>query len=790
LKLSRIEKPALAALLLALGCARLPACGPDFPNSLLVGGDNAILVAPVAAFSTELARLKTPAAFHAVTNKVGYTRQSADLELEDLAAALKQSGRPDSLSQAILASQRIEREKLRSYLYAVEAWNNDRPWEYDPDAHRMVSSEPAKPMPPFPDIFTAGGMPDEFTDYFDGAVAWAKPDGAGMAAARAAWERLLALPANERRFKSTWAAFMLGKSWAKDDPEKAAAYFRQVRDLARRGFLDSAGLAAASLGEEARIVLNDGKFAEALELYLDQFATGDPSAVNSIRFTAAKAINSEDEVIWRVDGKTAPEDAKSANTNNDDSLQSLAANQRVQPVITAYLISRYGLESPGSMQTNLTQSWLAAVESANVRDVDSAEKLALAAYQIGDWDSAQRWIDRARTSPVAQWLQARLLLRAGKTDAAAALLAKVAALFPPEPPSTNVPERLFDNLTVEGSTYLQPRVHASAQVSGELGVFRLARRDYTESLDVLLRAGFWEDAAYVAERVLTADELKDYVARNWPAPKVVNTNYNADPADSRADAPAGGRSISSVEWDEDDWDRPKDLCPEIRGLLARRLARLNRPAEARGFFTPELQADFDSLQQSLSRGADTALSAGERAEAWFAAAKMTRTNGMDLLGTELAPDWHIHGGNYDSGLEVGDRTNDLTQQLPASEDELRRASEPAANPDTRYHYRYIAAAMAWQAALLMPDNSDATARVLCEAGSWIKYLDPDKADVFYKALVRRCRKTAIGDQADKMRWFPVLDAAGNPIPYTPPPPQMDEPVIDTPIEAPAAENPL
>jgi len=56
------------------------------------------------------------------------------------------------------------------------------------------------------------------------------------------------------------------------------------------------------------------------------------------------------------------------------------------------------------------------VEAANVRDVASAEKLALAAYQAGDWEGAQRWIDRARTSPVSQWLQAKLFLRAGKTD--------------------------------------------------------------------------------------------------------------------------------------------------------------------------------------------------------------------------------------------------------------------------------------------------------------------------------------------------------------------------------------
>ena len=61
----------------------------------------------------------------------------------------------------------------------------------------------------------------------------------------------------------------------------------------------------------------------------------------------------------------------------------------------------------------------------------------------------------------------------------------------------------------------------------------------------------------------------------------------------------------------------------------------------------------------------------------------------------------------------------------------------------------------------MPNNSDATARVLCQGGSWIKDLDPLAADVFYKALVRRCRKTSIGAEADRLRWFPSLDEDGN-----------------------------
>jgi LysM repeat protein len=66
---------------------------------------------------------------------------------------------------------------------------------------------------------------------------------------------------------------------------------------------------------------------------------------------------------------------------------------------------------------------------------------------------------------------------------------------------------------------------------------------------------------------------------------------------------------------------------------------------------------------------------------------------------------------------------------------------------------------------LLPDNNDETARILCIAGTWLKRRDPDTADLFYKALVRRCRQTALGAQADAMRWFPVLDENGNPIPH-------------------------
>ena len=56
----------------------------------------------------------------------------------------------------------------------------------------------------------------------------------------------------------------------------------------------------------------------------------------------------------------------------------------------------------------------------------------------------------------------------------------------------------------------------------------------------------------------------------------------------------------------------------------------------------------------------------------------------------------------------------------------------------------------------MPNESDETARLLCEAGTWLKIHDPKAADRFYKAMVLRCGTTQLGQQADKRRWFPPL----------------------------------
>jgi LysM repeat protein len=706
------------------------ACGPSFPNNLLDQGDEAVLVAPVTGFEAELARMRLATSrFQALppegnNQRSSYAAQAAAAEANDLAAALKKAKASEEVRESARKSQAAVRDRLSKYLAEVEAWEDTRPWTFDDNgSHR---GEPEKPKPVLPAIEISAALPSEFQLYLKGFVDWSS---GGKEAARASWEALLNLPPGERHWKSTWAAFMLGKAWADSDADAAIKYFKQVRTLARAGFVDSTGLAAASLGFEAKVYLKQENYRLALQLYLEQLATGDGTAAVSLRLVCQAAIQS-----------------------GSLNLASLANDPQARKVVTAFLISSKAVQVDSPGKTTTLGFWLEAIEAADVKDVDSADQIALAAYQAGNMEQSQRWLDRARHSVISDWLQAKLLLRAGKVDQATALLSKVCYRFPVVEPENDLPEsehQFQDHVYVDDNDTWAESITAARHALGELGVLQLARHEYAQSLDALLRAGFWGDAAYVAERVLSLDELKNYVDQNWPA-------ENSPPAPAKPASEGVAQAPASVT-------SPSLLRKEIRYLLARRLMRGIRGDEARAYYPEEWLPRFDQLCDFLRTGWDTSVATNQRAESLFAAAMVVRTNGMELLGTEVQPDWHIHEGSFEYGVTWEERqTNTIGAKfLKATQEELRRASQHQADPEQRFHYRYQAAFLAWEAAKYMPNNSDETARVLCTAGSWLKGRDSDTADIFYKALVRRNRLTAVGAEADRRRWFPDIDANGN-----------------------------
>ena len=100
------------------------------------------------------------------------------------------------------------------------------------------------------------------------------------------------------------------------------------------------------------------------------------------------------------------------------------------------------------------------------------------------------------------------------------------------------------------------------------------------------------DAAYVAERVLTVDELKTYVDENWPP----DSETNQMDVDNELTAENGEL-------------HPR---PAIRYLLARRLTRLERGPEATVYYPTEWQSAQTNLLQQLAIGRNESLPARER----------------------------------------------------------------------------------------------------------------------------------------------------------------------------------
>lgn len=742
------------------GSAR--AARPEPPDSLLEGGDAVLLAAPVADFKSEIERL-VGKPFPATSTQRDDAERVA-LEAAELGAALGKLGWPSDDATNLVRRFCQDRARLLKIRPSEAAGGDPEPSVEGEPAPvvapgALVPGLPSGTPPPTAPgaVRVTPGLPGEFADYLRGALAWRQGDNP---AAIAAWKALLERPASERHYRSTWAAYMLGKTLLEDEPETAARYFQQVRDFVRRGLADSLNLADSILGWEAEIHCLGGRYPKALELYLDQAATGDETAVIGLRETVLAAL--------RAGGRT---------------LTDLAAHPLSRRVVTAYLIScreHDEARRPGATKAEPPAvQWLSVLETAGTTDADLAESLALCACQNGRLELAERWLARAKLTPVTQWLRAKLLLRAGRLEPATVLLAKIAPLFArdaaadPIPPADEPARAASTSGTRSGSATLprsrspslaeslhapwsRTRLGSAEQVLGELGSLQLARRDYPQALDSFLRADLWPDAAYVAERVLTLDELRQYVDNHWPPPAKSETDHGDRVQNSTSAQVAPEDTLLASETAR------ARVGERVRYLLARRLSRGNPSREARPYYPEPWQPAFASLLTSMTVGEDPHRPAAERAAAWWKAACLVRTNGLELLGTELEPDWALHGGNFTDGITT-DRRSALAELnlVAASPDELRRGQEHAPNPERRFHYRYLAASLAMDAARLMPDNSDDTARVLCLAGTWLKSHDPKMADLFYKALVRRCRQTALGAEADRRRWFPTLDADGN-----------------------------
>ena len=128
------------------------------------------------------------------------------------------------------------------------------------------------------------GLPGEFADYFRGSIAWHQGDlpRPGQPGSRRSDARQRSDTFQVRHGRLSCARV------GRKKPRPGNLYFQNVRELTAQGFADSSGLAASSLGWEARLHWRDRRFAQATDLYLEQAAAGDPTAKLSLRFVGSR----------------------------------------------------------------------------------------------------------------------------------------------------------------------------------------------------------------------------------------------------------------------------------------------------------------------------------------------------------------------------------------------------------------------------------------------------------------------------------------------------------------------
>ncbi|HLX06179.1 MAG TPA: hypothetical protein VKR28_11615 [Candidatus Binatus sp.] len=589
--------------------------------------------------------------------------------------------------------------------------------------------------------FSKGAMlPVAVRLYTAGAVDFHKGD---SAKAIARFRAILELPANERRDRAVWAAFMLGRLYAaKNNIAKASKSFALTRDLANKGAPDPLGLGVASFGEEARLHL---KRAEALQkakkmspqqlreygreisaavrLYGEQAAHGSTIGIDSLRQVV-------DEVIG--------DDAAVAASICDPKVQQLLVTRTLDADAWA---RNYQETTPTSQISTLVTS----VQKCGSGNITAADRLAAIAYRDGDYDLAHT-LAIQMTTPLAMWVQARLAMQKGDVAEAAKCYAAASKAFPSSGDT---------NESDEG---------AKALLVGENGVLTLSRGEYVDALEQLYPYAetFWGDVAYIAERVLTVDELKTFVDTH----KDTRLNSFVSLIDLATPSANSDDPTQPNRWNLEGGSGPAD---QLRGLLARRLVRAGRYREALNYAPPlDVQsapaaavptvtsvaiASFgvlptQSTRQSLAvskpmrrrhrhrirreppedaiaeyvqalNDANTARSNNvDRARDLYRAAAMAGDlkSGNRIMATEGPPDYYEDLSSYFGGigkfvLPADDRF--------VTDGERQRFNASAPKPNFRYHYLFVGVDEAIHAADLLPPRSQAFAAVLCNATSWI-----------------------------------------------------------------------
>ncbi len=446
------------------------ACGPDFPNRLLIDRNGTLLYMPEGNFAFEAGRL-------------------------------------------------VPMDKQLPHWQAPPPPMPPKPMPQSPETIAIGKMRAAKTVEEA-DAVNTQGLSNAARLYQLGAVAFASHD------PRAAdyFQQVLKLPAAEQGDWGLRAQYSLGRVLMADhgtpvnesgeaapaaehppkaELEQALAAFQQVIDRVKNGAADPDQLALSSLGQQARIHLWLGDVAPAAHLYAQQAAQGDPSGGQSLQYVSSYLVNPD----------------------HLDTLKQIIGDPLIQQLVTIELFARSGnlqmADTDGnSRSAQIINQILTLLDGSVKSGFAGSDRLAALAYRSGQYPMAASLLKNAGDSGLAWWLRAKMALRDGDVKAATAAYAKAASTFPAD-------ESWGEQRNAD---FVAETIVPECRVAGEQAILALNRGDYLQAMDLLYRgkALYWADVADVAERVLTVDELKGFVDKHAPAPTTPLKPVNPD----------------------------------------------------------------------------------------------------------------------------------------------------------------------------------------------------------------------------------------------------------------------
>ncbi len=502
------------------------------------------------------------------------------------------------------------------------------------------------------------------------------------------------------------AAFMLGRTQVQlQEGDKARGSFQSVREAVKAGAPDPFGLAVASYGEEARIALDEAggvlgesgfdperpgrlqKFHDAIKLYAMQAATGSRSGFDSLHIMAKNIKNVPEDFTLLM---------------KDELCRRLfLAYIRGYGMINyraphgAWYYYRYMHEYMGGIEKR-AEFIARLLPLFPAEDKDIADQLAAAAYEIGNFDLARRYLSQ-KDSAYSGWIEAKLKLQSARAE------------------NKRTGEITYDFLKKQevlglyNIAFRQSQTDVSIDLDNEMlahesGILELAESNLSEAFERLVPLQV-DDAEYMATRILTVVEFKAYVDEHVPESAAIFPKY--PPGTPQKEIRNKSRTVFRAQ--------------ALRTLLAERLMRLGRLHEALPYFA-KWQRDIAEPYVKWIDKADASENSIDKAAALFQAAKLMRASGSHFMGIDLA---------Y---LRFADATQSFAFMGRLERQRLQDSRVETLLPPS---YRMIATTQAIQAADLLPARSQAFAAVLCHATNWIRPISEDQGQNLYQRYVRQ-----------------------------------------------------